>query len=75
MANTDLDCRGMNCPMPIVRISQAVKSLAIGDTLTVVADDPSFQADVEAWVRMTGQRLRSFTTADTTRTAVVERIK
>ena len=73
MANSDLDCRGMNCPMPIVRLSQALKSIAIGDTITVSADDPSFQADLEAWVRMTGQTLRTLSTAGATRTAVIER--
>ena len=75
MANTDLDCRGMNCPMPIVRTSQALKTIAIGDTLTVSADDPSFQADLEAWVRMTGQTLRGVSVAGATRTAVIERTR
>jgi len=73
MANLELDCRGMNCPMPIVRVSRAVRNIAIGDTITVMADDPSFQPDIEAWVRMTGQTLRSITSAGTTRTAVIER--
>ena len=75
MANTDLDCRGMNCPMPIVRVSRAVQDIAVGDTLTVTADDPSFQADIEAWVRMPGNRMQAFTTAGTARTAVIERCK
>lgn len=75
MANIDLDCRGMNCPMPIVRVSRAVREVALGDTLTVTADDPSFQADVEAWVRMTGNRLQAFTADGATRTAVIERCK
>lgn len=75
MANTDLDCRGMNCPMPIVRVSRAVRDIAVGDTLTVAADDPSFQADIEAWVRMTGHRMRAFEMVGTVRTAVIERCK
>ena len=75
MANLDLDCRGMNCPMPIVRVSQTLKTIAVGDTITVNADDPSFQADLDAWVRMTGQTLRAFSTANTIRTAVIERTR
>ena len=59
MAQTELDCRGMNCPMPIVRVSRAVKDIAVGDTLTVTADDPSFQADIQAWIRMSGHLLLS----------------
>ena len=75
MTNLVLDCRGMNCPMPIVRVSRAVKEIAVGDTLTVTADDPSFEADITAWVRMTGQHMLSFTTAGLDRTAVIERRK
>lgn len=75
MAQTELDCRGMNCPMPIVRVSRAAKEIAVGDTLTVTADDPSFEADITAWVRMTGQHMLSFTTAGLDRTAVIERRK
>jgi len=43
-----LDCRGLNCPMPIVKISRAMKGLVPGDMLTVMASDPSFGADIEA---------------------------
>lgn len=75
MANIDLDCRGMNCPMPIVRVSRAVKEIALGDTLTVTADDPSFQADIEAWVRMSGNVMQGFSTDGAARTAVIERRK
>jgi TusA-related sulfurtransferase len=49
--NHPLDCRGLLCPMPIVRISRTMKGLRPGDTLTVTATDPSFAPDVEAWAR------------------------
>jgi TusA-related sulfurtransferase len=75
MAQTELDCRGMNCPMPIVRVSRAVKDIAVGDTLTVTADDPSFQADIQAWIRMSGHLLQGLTADGVTSTAVIERRK
>ena len=75
MAQTELDCRGMNCPMPIVRVSRAVKDIAVGDTLTVTADDPSFQADIQAWIRMSGHLLQGLTADGVTSTAVIERCK
>ena len=59
MEAQELDCRGLNCPMPIVRISQAMKDLAPGSVLEVQADDPAFKADIEAWAQMTGNRLLS----------------
>jgi tRNA 2-thiouridine synthesizing protein A len=75
MAQTELDCRGMNCPMPIVRVSRAVKDIAVGDTLAVTADDPSFQADIQAWIRMSGHLLHGITADGVTSTAVIERRK
>jgi tRNA 2-thiouridine synthesizing protein A len=71
MANHDLDCRGMSCPMPIVRISRTFQGLAVDDTLTVQAKDPSFRADVEAWVRKLGQELQTFSEQDGIQTAVI----
>ena len=37
--------------MPIVRISQTMKTMNPGQTLEVTADDPAFGADVRAWVK------------------------
>jgi len=55
-----LDCRNMNCPMPIVQVAGAVRSVPVGGRLTVLATDPAFRADIEAWVRKTGNTLLSF---------------
>ena len=74
MANVDLDCRELSCPMPIVKISRAIKTLAVNDTLTVLASDPSFAPDIEAWVRRTGQRLQSLESKDATQTAVIVKV-
>ena len=74
MSNVDLDCKGLNCPMPIVKISRAMKELQKGVTLTVTASDPSFKADVEAWVRKMNQKLTSFTDTAGIQTAVIEKI-
>ncbi|MEO0123894.1 MAG: sulfurtransferase TusA family protein [candidate division WOR-3 bacterium] len=52
-----LDARGLSCPMPIVKLSQAMKEMKIGEIIEVVASDPSFVPDVEAWCRKTEQKL------------------
>jgi TusA-related sulfurtransferase len=59
METQQLDCRGLNCPMPIVRVSQAMNSLEAGAELEVQADDPAFRADIEAWAKMTGNEVVS----------------
>jgi tRNA 2-thiouridine synthesizing protein A len=57
MADVQLDCQGLNCPMPIVRISQTMKTMHAGQTLEVTANDPAFSADVRAWGTKTGHEL------------------
>ncbi|HEY8378871.1 MAG TPA: sulfurtransferase TusA family protein [Nannocystis sp.] len=51
MASTHLDCRGLKCPMPIVRLSIVARDLQAGDELRIDADDPAFRADLHAWAR------------------------
>ncbi len=49
----ELDCRGLNCPMPVLKTKKALKSLAGGDVLKVVATDPGSVADMAAFSRRT----------------------
>ncbi len=65
VADVCLDCRQLRCPLPIVRISQAVKDMTPGQTLWVEADDPAFQSDLEAWIRATGNALLEFSEGPT----------
>lgn len=52
---SNLDCRGQQCPAPILAIAQAVRSHGTGPlVLEVLADDADFPTDVEAWCRATG---------------------
>lgn len=59
-ADRCLDCRQMRCPLPIVKVSRAVKEMAAGQTLWVEADDPAFKSDLEAWTHATGHDLLDF---------------
>jgi len=54
---TKLDARGLKCPMPIVKTAQAIKTVAQGELLEVVATDPGSVADFAAWSRSTGNEL------------------
>jgi len=57
MAETKLDFRGMNCPMPIMKTAMAVKKAASGDVFEIVCDDPGFEPDITAWANETGNTL------------------
>jgi tRNA 2-thiouridine synthesizing protein A len=52
-----LDARGLNCPMPIVRTAQAIKTMSSGQLLEVLATDPGSVADFAAWSRSTGNEI------------------
>jgi len=52
-----LDAKGLKCPMPIVRTAQAIKTIASGEILEVLATDPGAVADFAAWSRSTGNQI------------------
>jgi tRNA 2-thiouridine synthesizing protein A len=52
-----VDAKGLSCPMPIVRTAQAVKGLASGQLLEVLATDPGSTKDFVAWAKATGNEL------------------
>ena len=54
-ADVELDCRGMLCPLPIIRLANHLGDLAVGQSLGVVAEDPAARPDVAAWCRLRGQ--------------------
>jgi len=68
-----LDCKGMACPMPIVKLSKAVKEIDGGQILFVEADDPGFEADVKAWCENTGNTLKSLETEGEVIKAFIEK--
>lgn len=57
-----LDCSGMLCPMPIVKTSKAMKELASGQVLKMIATDAGSPPDIAAWSRQTGNELLLSTT-------------
>ena len=52
-----VDARGLNCPMPIVKTAQAIKAMPFGSLLEVLATDPGSDKDFEAWSRTTGNQI------------------
>jgi tRNA 2-thiouridine synthesizing protein A len=54
---TILDCKGLSCPLPIVKTAIAIKRQQPGELLEVLATDPGSVADFTAWSRATGNQL------------------
>lgn len=54
-----LDARGLNCPLPILKTRKALNTMAMGQTLQVIATDPGFVKDVRSFCEQTGNELVS----------------
>ncbi len=57
--NEELDARGLNCPLPILRAKKAINGLEAGQVLKIVATDPGSVKDFEAFCKQTGNELVS----------------
>ncbi len=57
MADSTLDAKGLNCPLPILKAKKALKDLKVGETLEILATDPGAIKDFEAFCRTTGNEL------------------
>jgi tRNA 2-thiouridine synthesizing protein A len=59
---TTLDFKGLSCPLPIVKTAIAIKQLASGELVEVLATDAGSVADFTAWSRASGNQLVEHTT-------------
>jgi len=55
----DLDARGLNCPLPILRTKRALTDMQAGQVLRVMATDPGSVKDFQVFARQTGNELVS----------------
>ncbi|HEX9914481.1 MAG TPA: sulfurtransferase TusA family protein [Candidatus Bathyarchaeia archaeon] len=55
--DVELDCKGMFCPMPIVQLKKATKTMNPRQVLRLTATDPGSVRDVPAWASKTGNKV------------------
>ncbi len=72
MADIVIDAKGLQCPLPIVRIAKAVKNMDSGQTIEVVSTDLAFPEDVKAWCKVTGNILDNLTSSKKAVTAIIK---
>jgi len=53
----EVDARGLNCPLPILRAKKALAEMQAGQVLRVVATDPGSVKDFQAFAKQTGNEL------------------
>ena len=53
----EVDARGLNCPLPILRTKKALNDMSSGQVVRIMATDPASVRDFEAFARQTGNQL------------------
>jgi TusA-related sulfurtransferase len=56
-AATTVDCLGLACPIPVVRLAKAVAAVEVGGVVELLADDPGARVDIPVWCRLKDQQL------------------
>lgn len=56
-ADAELDCTGLRCPLPLLRLKQQMARLAPGAVLAMTATDSGARRDIPAWLALTRHRL------------------
>jgi tRNA 2-thiouridine synthesizing protein A len=54
-----VDARGLSCPGPLTSLIKAYRKANVGDVIEILATDPGFKPDIEAWAKRTGNEIIS----------------
>ncbi len=52
-----IDCLGLFCPVPILKVREAIQPMRAGEALEMLSDDPASEADMRSWAARTGHEL------------------
>ena len=58
MADVTVDARGLQCPMPVIKLSQAVMAASSGQSIELISTDRGSCSDVPAWAADMGHELK-----------------
>lgn len=49
-----LDCRGLSCPMPLLKTKKSIKSMTSGQIIEILGTDPGSRNDLPSWAKKAG---------------------
>lgn len=70
----ELNCKGLNCPLPILKTKKQVDTMDVGQVLKMEATDPGSINDMNAWSRRTGNELLSHAVEDGVYTFFIKKV-
>ena len=56
-ADKVMDLKGLPCPMPVVKVSQGINDIEVGQVIEAISTDPGSLADFPAWARTSGNEI------------------
>ena len=59
-----VDCKGLSCPMPMMKVAKAIKGMNSGDVLEMLGTDPGTKSDLPRWCEKGGHTLIDTTEMD-----------
>lgn len=74
-ADVTMDLKGLACPMPVIKVSQQIKKMQIGQILAAETTDPGAHADFPAWAKSTGNEILDTDKKDTVSTFYIKKVK
>jgi len=74
-ADITMDLKGLACPMPVVKVSQQIKKMQVGQVLAAETTDPGAHADFPAWAKSTGNEILAVDTQDNVTTFYIKKLK
>ncbi|MCU7867347.1 MAG: sulfurtransferase TusA family protein [Candidatus Thiodiazotropha sp. (ex Lucinoma borealis)] len=75
MSRQRIDCRRLLCPMPVIRVQNAIELLPDGSLIEAICTDPGALNDIPAWSRINGHRVVETRTVDGEYIVVVEVVR
>ncbi|MCU7872440.1 MAG: sulfurtransferase TusA family protein [Candidatus Thiodiazotropha sp. (ex Lucinoma borealis)] len=75
MSRQIIDCRRLLCPMPVIRVQNAIELLPDGSLVEAICTDPGALNDIPAWSRINGHRVVETQTIDGEYIVVVEVVR
>jgi len=70
-----LDLSGLLCPIPVVKVSKAIKDIPIGDAIEATATDPGVVMDIPAWCKGSGNEMLKMDKEGSAFRFIVRRVK
>lgn len=74
-ADINMDLKGVACPMPVIKVSQQIKKMQIGQVLAAETTDPGAHADFPAWAKTTGNEIVATEKKDAVTVFFIKKLK